>query len=101
MSKYQLTKAERETIITYDEEGIMATIYTCHKPLKRKLESCCAKNKGFKLVSWDEYSSTYEIPKQYVSIRCPKVISDEKRAEMANQARRQFTKQKMIAGPQV
>jgi len=92
MSKYQLTKSERETIITHDEGGPMATIYTCHKPLIRKLESCCAKNKGFILVSEDYYGSTYKIPKWYVSIRCPKEITDEKRAKLADQARRQFTK---------
>jgi len=96
VSKYQLTKAERETIITYDEEGPMATVYTCNRAKIRQMDAYCAKYKDYSLISRDEYSSTYTMPKRYVLTGHPSDISDETRARRSEQARRQFYKQKMV-----
>ena len=82
-----LTKAERETIITYNEEEDTASVYTCNKALIRKLDSFCSKSTMFIIEKQDEWSREYQIPKRCISVRFPTKISDELHAEMASRAR--------------
>lgn len=82
-----LTRYERETVINFNEEEDTATVYTCNKPLIRKLNSFCSKSTLFNVKRGDEYSREYKIPKRCISIRFPMQISVEKRAERANRAK--------------
>lgn len=83
-----LSKAERETIIIFNEENDTATVYTCNKPLMKKLDSYCEKNTRYIVKKQDEYSKEYEVPKRSVNIRFLAIISDETRAKMAARAKR-------------
>jgi hypothetical protein len=58
-----LTKYERETIISYNEDTDKADVYTCSKSVMRKLDKLCEKYPDtYQRVSSDEYSSTYVCP---------------------------------------
>jgi len=83
-----LSKYEKETIVSFNEEEPTATIYTCHKPLIRKLDRFCDRNTSFSVKRQDEYSKTYQIPKRFISFRFPMEISDELRAKRASDAKR-------------
>jgi len=75
-----LSKAEKETIITYDEEENIATIYTCSLPVMRKLDKLCAKSPdNYKLIKKDKYSKTYTTSKKLIRFGCPRNLSDEQR----------------------
>lgn len=81
MSRYQLTKGEMETLISYDEEVSSASIYTFDRKLIHKLDSlvqrypdqfvCKSKGPG--------RARTYQIPKRCVSVRPP--YSEKRRAQ--------------------
>jgi len=87
-----LSKIEQETIILYNEEEKTATVNTCNKSLIKRLDGFCAKSALYSLIKSDEYSKTYIIPKKYISIRFAPVITDEKRAKMALNAKDNFSK---------
>ncbi len=84
MSKYRLTKAEMETLISYDEELATAKIYTFDRKLIHKLDAlvekypeqfCCTK-KG------PERARFYQVPKRCVSVRPPYSESRRKKQIM-------------------
>lgn len=78
---------ERETSILYNEKEKIASITTFDKSLIKRLNRICETNPEFRLVEVipcskvDEY--IYEIPKKYVAVRTPKILSDEQKAELA------------------
>lgn len=85
-----MTKYERETVITYNDEEDAATVYTCNAALIRKLDSFCLKSPLFNKAKSDSESATYTFPKKCVSIRLPRTLTEEKRAEMALRAKERF-----------
>lgn len=85
-----MTKYESETVITYNDEENTATVYTCNAALIRRLDSFCLKSPLFCKEKSDSESSTYIFPKKCVSIRFPRTITEEKRAEMARRAKKRF-----------
>ena len=63
-----MTRAERETVIRWDSESNVATVYTCHTRIKTLIEKrgVCAQKidkNGGREVSW-----WYEIPASWVRI---------------------------------
>lgn len=86
-----LTRAERETIILYNEEEQTAEVYTCNEAMKRKLTKLHEDGtEGLTFVRSDEYSVTYTVPKKWVKIK-PSIkmnLTDEQR-----EARKQRMKQ--------
>lgn len=68
----------------------MAEVYTCDSSLIRKLDQLCQISKEITETKRDEHSRTYTFPKKWVKVRMPRVLSDEKRAEMAAMARERF-----------
>lgn len=82
-----LTKAERETIIVFNEEESMAVVDTCNKSLMNKLDQFCSKSPKCIMRREDKYGKVYEIPKKCVLIRLPMTYSDETRAKMAARAK--------------
>lgn len=85
-----ISSYERETIINFNDSDETAIIYTCNKPLQRKLSKYCAENKGYKLIGSDEDSQTYECPKKLVSFRTPKILNEKTREKMRFLARERF-----------
>jgi hypothetical protein len=79
-----VTGIEAETIINYNQEEKTAEIYTHDKRLtKRLLESCKRFPDLFKLVGSEGEATTFLIPKKYVSVRQPKVYTEEQQERMA------------------
>lgn len=74
---------EQETIILYDRAHSQATIYTFEPSLKRKLKEM-AKLFPDKVIleSEDNGSVEYIVPKNLVSVRKPRTLSDETKEKM-------------------
>ena len=69
---YTMSRAERETIIRWDEDTKKARYYTCSEPERRKLDKKCADYpEVFRKVKEDAYSATYELPVDRIAIRNP------------------------------
>lgn len=69
-----LSKCERETIITYNEEDSTANVYTCSPMAKRQFE----KTFGIEMTArGDSPDSGWEVnlPKSYLVFRKPRVLS--------------------------
>ena len=85
-----LIAAEREVVITFDDEGDYCTIYAASRPAITK-----CKKAGYKIIEEKEFEGTavvtFKCPKNLISFRSqPKkrIISDEKRKEMADRMKR-------------
>lgn len=81
-----MTLYERETIINFNELDSKANIYTCNKPMIKKLDALCNRfPKHFKLLRSDEFSKTYEVGKKFVKINAPgkkRNLTEEEREEL-------------------
>ena len=85
----KLTNAERETVILFNEAEPTASVYTCNGRLRRRLEDLLKKGiEGINFVRSDDYSVTYTIPKKWVKINGPRLMS-EKQKEVLRFAREQ------------
>jgi hypothetical protein len=59
----KLSKYERETIITYNEESDRADIYTCSRTVMHKLDKLCDEYpETYQCISSDDYSVSYRCP---------------------------------------
>ena len=88
--KHDLTKSELETTINYNQDDKTATCYTCDMALIRRLDKLCDVSSEIAVSKTDDYSKTYIFPKKWVKIKKPRELSDEKRAELAERARKNF-----------
>lgn len=78
--KYNLTKYEMETIINFNDNEITATLYTCNKAWMRKMDALCRKQPAeFMLLTQDECSKTYSFSKKLVSVRTPRIMTEEQK----------------------
>jgi hypothetical protein len=93
-----LTKCEQETIINFDEAAQQATVYTCNKAMMRQLDKLAQISSIVIEEKQDQYSKTYVIPKKWIKIKMPRILSSEQKQEMANRARVNFhgKKEKII-----
>ena len=85
-----ISRLEQETIINFNEEEQIADVYTHNKALINQLEKLRQKSTEISLVREDKYSKTYTIPKKWVKIRTPLILSEEERAKRAEIARERF-----------
>ncbi len=90
MSK--LSSVERETIILFNDAESTATVETCNKTWKNKMRAFCSKNAECSLIFADEHCERYLIPKKWVKVIIPRLLSDEQRRKMQDSARRNFNK---------
>ena len=100
LSKYTLSKYEQETIISFNEDEKIASVYTYNKAMIKKLDNVCLKFPDlFQVDKEDLYgkhlSKTYKIPKKYISVRMPKSLSDEQKIASAEKAKN-MRKAKML-----
>ncbi len=92
----KLTLAEQETIIRYDREDKMATVYSCDPKMRRRMKEYLEKYPDVVLQeSHDDVSDTYKVPKAYLSVsvrpRKKRVLTEEERnvlTERLNQSRK-------------
>ena len=77
-----LTKQERETIVNFNEADRDANIYTYNGPFTRKLAQLAEQfPEDVKLVRADQHGGvTYTIPKKWIKIRAPRVLSEAEQA---------------------
>lgn len=88
---YKLTNAERETIINFNDAEKTAEIYTCNSGWMRRMEALAAERPDeVRKTKTDEVSATYIVPKKWVKIRPPRILSDEQREQMSQKARERF-----------
>ena len=78
-----MTNYERDTIIGYNQEEASATVFTYHPALIKKLDRLCTACDGFYCKRHGETDGAkfaeYEIPKQYVSVKTPRIQTDEQK----------------------
>ena len=82
----KLSKYEQETIINFNVAESDAVVFTRDKSIIRKLDSLVNEfPEVYKCIGETDIDKTYSMPKQYVSYRKPRRISEEvkkKRREM-------------------
>ena len=82
-----LTKYEQETIISYNNEEKIASVFTYDKSLIRKIDARLSDYPDIKVARRGDGWAEYVLPKKWVAIRFPRLLSEEQREAMANRMR--------------
>lgn len=77
-----MTKYEQETIINFNEDEAVASIYTYNKSLIRKLDEMCLVDPNITHVKEGEGWKEYSLPKKWIKVHRPKHYSEEMREKM-------------------
>ena len=85
-----IPKEERETIITYNEAEPVASVYTMNGALIRKLESLTESRPGEarRVKNHPDGAQEYEVPKKWIRVQPPRVLTDEQKAAMTARFRK-------------
>ena len=84
MSK--LSKYEQETIINFNVAESDAVVFTRDKSVIRKLDALVTEfPEVYKCIGETDIDKTYSMPKQYVSYRKPRRISEDVREQRRGQ----------------
>ena len=84
MSK--LSKYEQETIINFNVAESDAVVFTRDKSVIRKLDALVNEfPEVYRCIAETDIDKTYSMPKQYVSYRKPRRITEERRAQVREQ----------------
>ena len=89
MSDYRLTPEERETVITINDSDKTARVLTWQRRYQKRL----AANPEARLIREGTHKSSedrwmeFEVPKDLVTIRNRRVLSEEQRQQAANRMR--------------
>ena len=76
----KLTRYEQETIINFNAQNQMATLYTRDPAVMRKVDALVTEYPDtFKCIGETDIDKTYEMPKSVVTYRKPRRLSDEQR----------------------
>lgn len=82
----KLSRYEQETIINFNVAESDAVVFTRDKAVMRKLDALVNEfPEVYKCIGETDIDKTYSMPRQYVSYRKPRRISEAKR-EQARQA---------------
>lgn len=78
----ELSKLEKETILTYNEAEATATVYTHNRALLHRLEKLAAQRPGdcCKTRDFPSGAAEYTVPKQWVKVSPPRVASEAQKA---------------------
>tara|TARA_Y100000031_G_C8070063_1_gene314714 strand:+ start:210 stop:524 length:315 start_codon:yes stop_codon:yes gene_type:complete len=83
-----MTKYEKETIISFNEEEDKATIYSCSSSIWNKCKKLGLKQIDSSKDSKEKIiSKTFEIEKKLVSFRKPRILSDEQKRNLGDRAK--------------
>lgn len=85
---YKLSTIERETIIIYNEAEPMATVFTCNKALTKKLKQMALEREDTTLIKEDIYGGEFVLPKRFVAINKPRVMTDEQMKDAVERGKR-------------
>ena len=81
----KLTRYEQETIINFNAQDQMATLYTRDPAVMRKVDALVIEYPDtFKCIGETDIDKTYEMPKSAVTYRKPRRLSDEQRKAKQN-----------------
>ena len=85
-----LTRAEQETIITFNEQDKEAEVFTYNGRFLRELAELAGERPAeVELVRTNKAGgSTYRIPKKWVKLRAKRIVSEEERRARAEVLRR-------------
>ena len=76
----KLTRYEQETIINFNAQDQMATLYTRDPAVIRKVDALVIEYPDiFKCIGETDIDKTYEMPKSSVTYRKPRKLSEEQR----------------------
>lgn len=76
----KLTRYEQETIINFNAQDQMATLYTRDPAVMRKVDALVIEYPDtFKCIGETDIDKTYSMPKSFVTYRKPRRISEEQR----------------------
>ena len=76
----KLTRYEQETIINFNAQDQMATLYTRDTAVMRKVDALVIEYPDtFKCIGETDIDKTYSMPKSFVTYRKPRRISEEQR----------------------
>lgn len=93
MGEHNYSLYEMETNINYEREGETATIYTANPVDIRKLDKLYEeRHKEMILKSSSVSSRTYIVPKKWIKIRPNKILTEEQKEKLSENARRNFGK---------
>ena len=82
----RLTKIDQETVINFNAGEEEALVYTRDKAVMRKLDSLVTEFPDvYRYVKTTDIDKTYSVPKQYVSYRKPRRITQERREQIRAQ----------------
>ena len=79
-----LARIEKETIVSFNDEDPCASVYTCNASLSKKLRLLSEKFPSESILTrQDENSVTYTVPKSWIKVKPPRVMSHEQRVKAA------------------
>lgn len=74
---------EQETVINYNNEERIATIYTRDPVIMKKLQKKAEKYpEHYICINRTDLDVTYECPKKYIKFYSPRILSDEQREKL-------------------
>lgn len=84
-----LSKYEKETNVNFNMEDQKATLYTCQTGLMNKLDKLCdLYPEYYKLLQRDQQSKTYELNKELISFRKPRILTPEQKIEFVKRIKK-------------
>lgn len=88
---YRLSNLEKETIINFNDAEKTAEIYTCNNSWIRRMDALAKERPGEVCKTGsDEVSATYTVPKKWIKVRPPRILTDEQREAMSRRAKEMF-----------
>lgn len=82
----RLTKTEQETVINFNVAETEAVVYTRDRAVMRKLDSLVTELPSvYRCVKATDIDKTYVMPKQYVSYRKPRRITNNRKKQIREQ----------------
>lgn len=85
----KLSLYEQKTIINYNREDAIATVYTRDPGVMKKLDQLVISfPEVYKCIGETDIDKTYEIPKSYVNYRRPRKLTEEQRKNAVERARK-------------
>ena len=89
-----LSRYEQETVITFNETGDPASIFTYNPALIRHLDKLTAEREEIREIRTEEFegsvSKEYELPKGWIKVRANRILSEEEKKRLSDNAKERF-----------
>jgi len=91
-------KAERETIITFNETNEPAEIFTYNPALIRRLDALVESREDAECYKSEAIGGvlckSYRVPKKWIKVNAPRLLTEAQRQELSERARRNLSRNK-------